>query len=85
MPTFSLVCPLFSMRGLLLWLALVLRGGVNAVMHWEALTSDLCYRASIVCVEASTLALDLLHDQQRSDARHSRCTLLLPSPDPALS
>ena len=55
--TLPLVRPLFSMVGLLAWLALVLTGATLAVMHWSELTSNVADRvlvaqnvALIVCV-----------------------------------
>lgn len=42
--TMPIVAPLFSMAGVLLWLAVVITGAVLAAMHWQSLTNDMADR-----------------------------------------
>ena len=64
--TVGLVRPLFSLWGLLLWLAVVGWGAGQAALHWSALTHDLADRVlardNILILAVTFPVLKLLHE-----------------------
>src|SRR5208282_5178609 len=64
--TVGLVRPLFSLWGLLLWLAVVGWGAEQAVLHWNALTHDFADRVlardNILILALTFPVLKLLHE-----------------------
>ncbi len=64
--TLPLLRPVFSRVGLAVWLAMVTLGGVLAVLHWDALASDVGSRAwtaqSLVLLVATYAVVKAIHE-----------------------